>query len=599
MLLTRKTPPLFFVTPVWGDNHINIFLKIGLPSLLAQGNLPSAAIERECRFLIYTRAEEEHRLIDSDAFRRLETLMPVEVTWIAEPLGDNPHRIMSDCHAAALHRADAEDAAAVFVPPDCVWSNGSMANLARLVDAGKAMVHISGIRLDRDAMAPRLRTHLNASGGALTIDARSLVSLGLEHLHAIAKLHFWNEFEGGLMPANLYWSVPGEGLALRCFHLHPLMVKAQKKFCRFESTIDDDLALHACPDESGDYVVTDSDEILAFELSGPERAIAGNFEKGSAESVAAWMEVGANARHQKLAERPIRVHSCAVTEARWRSIEQESGALIGALRQINRLSSFSLAIRYPKVLYFRMYAASQDGARGMTLLLRLSRLAYRLLRAALLSAAVARRLLFPNADAGPDPLGAAVYRRLGDIEVRIGFLAGAARAYALAISCNPGSPALHYLRGVALLEKRDNAQAAEEFEIALALDPQNRTLVRLLRLSRSENSAEAAKTHYYRRRGSLKRKLGFLDSAISDYERAIDICPDDPDLYLVRGRALLEKGQTSRAARDFRKGLALDPNSGVLVEFLAKAEEAGARTDSEEPFDQVELPRARRFGAKG
>ena len=46
-------------------------------------------------------------------------------------------------------------------------------------------------------------------------------------------------------------------MLLRCFHLHPLMVKPQGPLAEFKSTIDDDLALRACPDSSRDYVVTD------------------------------------------------------------------------------------------------------------------------------------------------------------------------------------------------------------------------------------------------------------------------------------------------------------------------------------------------------
>jgi len=253
----------FFVTPVWGVNHLGLFLEIGLPSLLAPGNLPGLSYPSGCRFLIYTRECDEASLVHADVFKRLNAVMPVEVHRIPEPLS-YPHAVMSDCHMAALQVADTEDATTVFIPPDCVWAHGSMANMERLAKAGKSLVHISGIRLERDAMVPLLREYLSKDRCTVDIGSRTLVSLGLAHLHPIAMLHFWNEHAGGLMPANLYWTVPGEGLALRCFHLHPLMVKPQKKFARFKSTIDDDLGPSACPDESGDYVVTDSDEIHTF-----------------------------------------------------------------------------------------------------------------------------------------------------------------------------------------------------------------------------------------------------------------------------------------------------------------------------------------------
>jgi tetratricopeptide (TPR) repeat protein len=566
-----KNTPLFFVTPVWGFNHLNLFTEVGLPSLLSSGNLPSTFSSRKCCFLIYTRIEDEEILDRADIFRRLKSLMPVEIHHIAEPLGDNPHRVMSDCHAAALHRADTEDAAAVFIPPDCVWADGSMASLARLADAGKAMVHISGVRLDRDAVVPLLRTYLDADRGVTGIGARPLAALGLSHLHKIAKTHFWEEFDGGLMPANLSWTVSGEGLALRCFHLHPLMVKSQKKFSRFESTIDDDLALFACPDESGDYVVTDSDEILAFELSDPERIIAGNFKKGDVEGTAAWMEVGTNDRHHLLAMHAIRVHTGPITEATWRPVEEKGRALIAELLKINRSSSLSLALRHRTVLHFRYYAMTLRPELYRSHLKRLERAALRALLYAVSLGDLARALFFDHNGPRPDPVAASLYRRSGDIKRRLGLLESAIADYGTAIACGPSNPALYFVRGTALLKKRDNARAAEDFRTGLTLDPENSTLRRLLMIAEGVEPQESSAVKFYRTLGSIKRRLRLFDGAISDYGTAIGLSPKNPDLYLLRGRVLLKKGETARATEDFERGLVLDPNNGILLGLLHQA----------------------------
>jgi hypothetical protein len=322
-------------TPVWGAGHLGLFLRIGLPSLLAPGNLPGLPHRTSSRYFIYTRPEDMGVLRASPAFRTLSELMPVAVLPIAGH-GADPHRLMSDCHMDTMHRADTAGAAAVFLPPDCVWSDGSMVRLQNLADGGKSVVHMSGIRLDRDSVLPELCEH--AAGGVLSITGRTLVGMGLRHLHPIALSHFWNEHAGGLMPANLIWSVPGEGLLLRCFHLHPLMVKSQVPFANFSSTIDDDLALHACPDASGDYVVADSDELLAFELSGRDRVVGTVCPKGSIGGVAAWAEIGTNERHRKLIRHAIRLHSVPMTESAWRTLEAESGKIVDVVAYLNALS---------------------------------------------------------------------------------------------------------------------------------------------------------------------------------------------------------------------------------------------------------------------
>jgi hypothetical protein len=351
----------YFVTPVWGVGHLELFLSVGLPSLVAPGNLSGLADAATCRFLIYTRPDDEARLRGATVFQRLALLMPVEIHLIREPI-TVPHRTMSDCHADAMRRADEDDAAAVFVPPDCVWADGCMVRLEQIARSGKSVVHMTGIRLDRDAVVPRLRELLSADGCALQIAPRPLVTLGLAHLHTIAYGHFWNEHDGGLMPANLYWTVPGEGLAVRCFHLHPLMVRSQVRFAHFGSTIDDDLALFACPDVTRDYVVTDSDEILAFELSGQERIVGADFRKGSVASVASWAELGANERHRLLARHAIRIHSGPVTEGLWRPIELQGDRTIAAVARINRLPWPLLALRHPSVLSWRFYAMALKGS---------------------------------------------------------------------------------------------------------------------------------------------------------------------------------------------------------------------------------------------
>jgi hypothetical protein len=342
---------LFMSTPVWGAGHLGLFLRIGLPSLLAPGNLPGLSCRATSRYFIYTRPEDEPALLESPAFRALANVMPVEVL-LFEGRSAGPHRLMSDCHVDTMRRADAASAAAVFLPPDCVWSDGSMVRLEAIANSGKSVVHMSGIRLDRDSVEPELSKHV--SGGVLSIAPRPLVETGLRHLHPITFSHFWNEHGGEVMPANLIWTVADEGLLLRCFHLHPLLVKSQVPFAKFTSTIDDDLPMHACPDESGDYVVTDSDELVAFELSGRDRVIGTECAKGSIEGVASWAEIGTNHRHRKLIHKAIRLHSTAMTGSLWRAREAESAEIVDAVARLNSLTHRELLKRHPIVLKGRI-----------------------------------------------------------------------------------------------------------------------------------------------------------------------------------------------------------------------------------------------------
>jgi tetratricopeptide (TPR) repeat protein len=593
----------YFVTPVWGVNHLGLFLNVGLPSLLSSGNIPGLTSSEDCRFLIYTRAEDEGRLVEAPVFHRLQSCLSVEIHIIAEPIS-NAHRVMTDCHVDTLRRADEDDAAAIFIPPDCVWSDGSMVAVGRIARSGKSMIHMSGIRLDRDAIVPRLQSHLSKDGCALTISARQLVALGLAHLHPIAFTHFWNEHSGGLMPANLYWTVPGEGLALRCFHLHPLMVKSQIKFAPFKSTIDDDLALHACPDFTRDHVVTDSEEILAFELSGLDRVVGADFQKGSVEAVASWAEVGTNRRHHLLAQFPIRIHFGNVTEGLWGQIEADGTRVISEVLRINQLRSSVLALRHPAVLVWRYYAMTVNQGRYSGQSRPASRLLVRLFRQLIHGNRRVRRF-FVYRDGTPrpwhprrlilrtiahqpqqdevgrarliDPLAAAAAQRRADAKRRRGNLAGAIRDYDEAITVSPPNTALYYLRGTAHQEIEDHAGAIADFEAGLKLDPSNATLHFLLQQSRAAleqtgaTIIDPARAAELQRQGDAKRALGDRAGAIRDYSAAIATSPPNTALHYLRGTTRLEQGNLPGALQDFKAGLKLEPNNRALRNLAWRA----------------------------
>jgi hypothetical protein len=349
--------PFLLSTPVWGAGHLGLFLNVCLPSLLADGNLPGLAPDAQNRYLIYTRPEDEAELRAGPTFRLLCEIIAVEVLLIQEEITE-PHRTMSNCHIDSIRRADEIGAAAVFLPPDCVWSKGSMVALERIARSGKSVVHMSGIRLNRDGIVPEFADWYSNDKTVLSLAPRELVSMGMCHLHPIALTHFWKEFDCELMPANLVWSVPNVGLLLRCFHLHPLMVKSQVPFAKFGSTIDDDLALRACPDASRDYVITDSDELLAFEMSGLSRIVGTVCPKGSIEGIAAWAEVGTNKRHRELIKNTIRLKARDCADVAWAVAESESHDVVNAVAKITALRSSKLFLRYPSVFASRAVAAA-------------------------------------------------------------------------------------------------------------------------------------------------------------------------------------------------------------------------------------------------
>ena len=67
---------------------------------------------------------------------------------------------------------------------------------------------------------------------------------------------------------------------------------------------------------------------------------------------------------------------------------------------------------------------------------------------------------------------------------------------------------------------------------------------------------------YFNRGWAYFDKSDF-DAAIRDFDKVIELDPNDADAYDIRGRTYAEKGDLDAAIRDFDKVIELDPNNGI------------------------------------
>jgi len=137
----------------------------------------------------------------------------------------------------------------------------------------------------------------------------------------------------------------------------------------------------------------------------------------------------------------------------------------------------------------------------------------------------------------------------------------AAEDFSHAIRMAPPNPALHYQRGMALLNAVDRRGAVAEFEAGLKLDPDNVTLRWLLGAYRDGWEA-------YQERGIQRDSAGDHLGAAEDFAHAIRIGPPNPALHYLRGVALLHADDPQGAAAEFEAGLKLDPDNAALRHLL-------------------------------
>jgi len=69
------------------------------------------------------------------------------------------------------------------------------------------------------------------------------------------------------------------------------------------------------------------------------------------------------------------------------------------------------------------------------------------------------------------------------------------------------------------------------------------------------------------------------DSAIADFNEALDRAPRNPAIYVSRGNAFLGKGEPVRALADYNDALRVDPEYAPTYAARERAEDAIRRRD--------------------
>ena len=355
-----SVPSLFhLVLLVWGEQYTKLFTDIGLPALLAEGNIPALARSFPTVFKIYTRPVDVPSITASPAFQRVAPLVETRFLEFDPTVSDDKYAAMTACHRIALREAAESDAAVVFLAPDTIWADGSLATVARAALAGKRAVMQGGLRVMRESALPALsRFYANAADGVAAVPPRALVRVALDHMSADFAAWFWDSPDFSRNPANVYWRVGSEGVVARCFHLHPLMLFPERTVTDFVSTLDDDLPLLAIPRFESIHVVDDSDDAFHVDLfDGDARAGLHVLpQRPQPAYLAEWALHCANLHHRRFARRTLRWHAGPVTDE-WEGVEAAADAVMAdAMRRLRlrelavRAGGATLGMRWPALL---------------------------------------------------------------------------------------------------------------------------------------------------------------------------------------------------------------------------------------------------------
>jgi len=278
--------PCHVVVAALQEGALARYLDFGLPSQLAQGNLPALAWGERSAYKLFVRERETAQLEGHPALLRLRHLVePTIVTLQDHQIGEGMADVVETaCEAAAIPAAVEASAVLIFLNSGLVLSNDALGRAHQAIAAGATAV-----------LAPRLIVSAMGaqswlSGGVIDKSGRDLVRWAWPNLHDRARAQFW---QGNLidpMPDQLFVAA-GEGAAVALsIKPHVLAVKPERRSAALKAGSAADLVERACPDFARHHHVVDSDDIVLVDVWRDQDGQVAGLYRRHIYSVIPWVE---------------------------------------------------------------------------------------------------------------------------------------------------------------------------------------------------------------------------------------------------------------------------------------------------------------------
>jgi hypothetical protein len=297
-----------FTLVAWGDWHIDQFVRHGLPSLRAPGNLD--AIEHHIS--AKTRPADLDRL--KEALRDLNA-------DVQAPLADDVQGDQGTANSTVFgfnmqDRADAASAgeAWALLSPDMVWGEGTFAHYRRLFESGKKAI-----------FRPLLRVDSEKAGTITDFKRRALARVALDCEHWIAKDRYRAAGDHFSSHAEMViWPAPG-GLINRT-------TTAEVQVC-IPTMLLNGQGLVSAMDPSEMAVIGDSDEAISIAMTSPDKDFSWLMGSGplTVETVRSFLRRYQSPACRHIAATSYRLHDEDIQDGAWDDIERGANDFIATV----------------------------------------------------------------------------------------------------------------------------------------------------------------------------------------------------------------------------------------------------------------------------
>lgn len=267
----RRPPPraVKLLLPVWGHTYVRQFLEIGLPTMLAPGNVPAVAAALPTELILLTSADDAPFIQRHPVFRRLATACKTKIQPIDHLITDGNHSTtITLAYTEAVREVGAEmlETCFFFLVSDYIIADGSLANALKRMRRGTSAILTGNFQVTREDGLPWLRDRLAVSRQALALSPRVLMQWALGHLHPATLANTVNiPLSHNSHTNRLFWRVDRSTIIGRFYLMHMLCVRPEITDFIIGASCDYSFIPEMCP--SGNVeTITDSDEYLVIEL---------------------------------------------------------------------------------------------------------------------------------------------------------------------------------------------------------------------------------------------------------------------------------------------------------------------------------------------
>lgn len=258
------------VTVVWGEDYIDLFLNITLPSWMSEEDIGNKKLMENIDFTIYTHSLEDQRMIETHpTYQRLQTMLPVDVHAIVR-FGLRKFESVNTIHRKIIgqHRAGGYDGMIILFP-DSLLNIGAFKHVIAKAQDYKLIYNIVNLRVNYEGVMPVYGEYVNKNG---TITSDNLFRLLRDHTHIITKSYtVTNNGMGNQSPCTALWEVNDDCWIGRAMHQYPFYIEMDYLLPFADRPIHpymDSAIINSQNIKPSDiYVITDSDQVLLVDVA--------------------------------------------------------------------------------------------------------------------------------------------------------------------------------------------------------------------------------------------------------------------------------------------------------------------------------------------